>query len=91
VRRKYKGAPLAPKIGYGSDSRTRFMLPNGQYKFRIYNLKDLEMLLMHNKTYAAEIASTVSALSRKQIKKRAAEMGVNLTNGNARLRTHAKH
>merc|ERR1712137_1451046 len=45
-----------PKIGYGSNRRTRHVLQNGFKKFRVSNTKDLELLLMHNRTYAAQIA-----------------------------------
>lgn len=33
----------------GSDKRTRNLLPNGFYKFLVHNVKELELLLMHNR------------------------------------------
>jgi len=50
-----------PKIGYGSDKKTRYHLPNGFKKFTVKNLKDLDVLLMNNRTYCAEIAHNVSS------------------------------
>jgi len=44
-----------PKIGYGSNKKTKHLMPNGFKKFLVYNVRELELLLMHNKTYAAEI------------------------------------
>jgi large subunit ribosomal protein L32e len=59
----------------------------GFHKFRVQNVKDLELLLMHNRTYAAEIGSTVSTRKRQEIVKRAAELNVKVTNASARVRT----
>lgn len=49
VRRKFKGCTLMPNIGYGSDKKTRHYLPNGFKKFVVHNVKDLELLMMHNR------------------------------------------
>jgi len=38
-----------PNIGYGSNAKTRHMRPNGFYTFLINNVKELELLLMHNR------------------------------------------
>ena len=65
VRRRYKGAELMPNIGYGSNAKTRHLRPNGFYTFRINNVKELELLLMHNRRYSAEIAHNVSVRNRK--------------------------
>ena len=54
----------AEKIGYGSNKKTRHLLPNGLKKFLVYNVRELELLLMHNKSYAAEIAHSVSSRNR---------------------------
>lgn len=43
--------------------------------------------MMHNRKYCAEVASNVSALKRKAIAERAQQLNVNLTNGNAKLRS----
>jgi len=43
------------------------------------------MLLMYNRTYAAEIASAVGAKKRLEIVEKAKKLGVTVTNGNARL------
>jgi large subunit ribosomal protein L32e len=39
-------------------------MPNGLKKFLINNEKELELLLMHNKSYAAEIAHGVASRNR---------------------------
>ena len=76
-----------PKIGYGSNKKTKYMLPNGFKKFVINNMDDLEILMMHNRTYAGEIAGNVSLRLRKEIVERAAQLNVRLTNGAGRLQT----
>ena len=43
VRRRFKGAIPMPKIGYGSDKKTKHLLPNGFYKFLVNNVKELEL------------------------------------------------
>ena len=35
--------------------QTRYLLPSGFYKFPVHNVKDLEVILLHNKSYAAEV------------------------------------
>jgi len=62
-RRKFKGHLPLPQIGYGSAKATRHRLPNGFYKFTVNNIRDLEMLLMHNEKYAVEVAHNVALLA----------------------------
>ena len=64
VRRKFKGMYLMPNIGYGSNAKTRHMMPSGFKKVLVHNMKELEVLMMQNKTYCAEIARGVSAKNR---------------------------
>ncbi|KAH8739111.1 60S ribosomal protein L32 [Cryptosporidium ryanae] len=85
VRRKFKGNYLMPKIGYGSNSKTRKMLPNGLYKFTVSNPQEVHMLLMHNKTFCVEIASGVSSRKRREILERAEQLNLTVLNRNARL------
>ena len=58
-----------PNIGYGSAAATRHMMPSGFKKVLVNNLKELEVLMMSNKTYCAEIARGVSAKNRYGIVK----------------------
>ncbi|KAL6967054.1 hypothetical protein U1Q18_032853 [Sarracenia purpurea var. burkii] len=51
VRRKFKGCTLMPNIGYGSNKKTRHYLPNGFKKFLVRNVKELEVLMMHNRCF----------------------------------------
>ena len=86
VRRRFKGTIPQPAIGFGSDKSTRNLLPNGFYKFVVHNPKELEMLLMHNRKYCAEIAKNVSSRTRKAIIERAQELSVKVTNAVARVK-----
>mmetsp|Transcript_1965 Transcript_1965/g.5178 ORF Transcript_1965/g.5178 Transcript_1965/m.5178 type:complete len:134 (+) Transcript_1965:53-454(+) len=86
VRRKFRGTVRMPNIGYGSDKRTRHMMPSGFRRFVVNNVADLEMLMMHNRKYAAEIAHNVSGQKRKAIVERAAALDIKVTNAKARVR-----
>ena len=80
VRRRYRGTQRCPKIGYGSNKKTRYLLPNYKLKYVVHNMKELECLMMNNEKYCAEIAHTVGAVLRKEMLKRAKELSINITN-----------
>ncbi|XP_026191947.1 60S ribosomal protein L32-like [Cyclospora cayetanensis] len=86
VRRKFKGTNLMPNIGYGSNKKTRHMLRSGFYKFRVERPEDIDMLLMHNTKFAAEIAHGVSTRKRCAIVERAEQLNVRVLNKSARLK-----
>ena len=65
------------------------MLPNGFKKFRVTNPEEVDMLLMQNRRYCAEIAHSVSAAKRKAIRARCEQLNVRLINGSAKLREEA--
>ena len=79
-----------PKIGYGSDKKTRYYLPNGLKKFVVHNIKDLDVLLMNNRKFCAEIAHNVSSRKRAEIVKRAQQIRVKVTNARGKVRTEEK-
>ncbi|XP_023216511.1 large ribosomal subunit protein eL32 [Centruroides vittatus] len=87
VRRRFKGQCLMPNIGYGSANKTKHLLPNGFRKVLVHNVRELEMLMMQNKRFCAEIAHGVSSRKRKDIVERAQQLAVRVTNANARLRS----
>ncbi|KAJ2453653.1 60S ribosomal protein L32 [Coemansia sp. RSA 2336] len=87
TRRRFKGTRPQPKIGFGSNKNTRFLLPSGFRKFTVHNLAELESLVMLNRTYAAEIGHNVGAKKRIELVKRASELNVNVINADARVRT----
>ncbi|PFH36851.1 ribosomal protein RPL32 [Besnoitia besnoiti] len=87
VRRKFKGTNTMPNIGYGSNKKTRHMLPNGFFKFLVSSPKDIELLLMHNTKFAAEIAHNISSRKRREILERADQLNVLVLNRHARLDT----
>ncbi|RKF83627.1 60S ribosomal protein L32 [Golovinomyces cichoracearum] len=87
VRRRFAGQIAMPSIGYGSNKKTRHMMPSGHKAFLVHNSRDIDLLLMHNKTFAAEISHSVSSRKRIDIVQRAKELGVKVTNPKARITT----
>jgi large subunit ribosomal protein L32e len=64
-------------------------MPSGHKAFLVNNTKDVDLLLMHNRTYAAEIAHAVSARKRIEIIAKAKALGVKVTNAKARITTES--
>ncbi|KAH0608570.1 uncharacterized protein H6S33_001704 [Morchella sextelata] len=100
VRRRFKGQAAMPsvrstkpavgmEIGYGSNRKTKHMMPSGHKAFLVQNTSDVDMLLMHNKTYAAEIGHAVSSRKRIEIIAKAKALGVKVTNPKGRVTTDA--
>ncbi len=79
-----------PQIGQKQAVKTRFMLPSGFKKLLIRSEKDIELLLMNNRTYCGEIAQNISASKRRSIVQRAKELNVRLTNGQSKLKKESK-
>jgi large subunit ribosomal protein L32e len=87
VRRRFRGSMAMPSIGFGSNKKTKYMMPSGHKAFLVSNPKDVELLLMHNRTHAAEIAHNVSSRKRIDIISRAKQLGVKVTNSKAKVTT----
>ena len=86
VRRRFKGQVPMPSIGYGSDKKTRNVHPNGFKSVVVSNVAELEMLMMHNRTYAATVKHSVSSRVRRDIVARAEQLAIRVTNAAAKLR-----
>ncbi|KAI5811003.1 60S ribosomal protein L32 [Peziza echinospora] len=89
VRRRFKGQLAMPSIGYGSNRKTKFRMPSGHKAFLVHNTADVELLLMHNQTFAAEIGHAVSSRKRVEIIAKAKALGVKVTNPKGRVTTEA--
>ncbi|KAL6721557.1 Scaffold-type E3 ligase [Lecanora helva] len=89
VRRRFKGQAAMPSIGYGSNKKTRHLMPSGHKAFVVHNPRDVDLLLMHNKTFAAEISHAVSSRKRVDIVAKAKQLGVKVTNARARVTTES--
>lgn len=63
-----------PNIGYGTNKKHRHVMKDGFRRFVVHNVEDLELLLMHNKTYAGEVAKNISTKKRKDIVERARQV-----------------
>ncbi|KAB1257050.1 60S ribosomal protein L32 [Camelus dromedarius] len=85
--RRLKGQTLMPGISYGSNKKTKHILPSGFHKFLVHNVKELKVLLMCNKLYCAEIAHNMSSKNHKATVETAAQVAIRATNSNARLRS----
>merc|ERR1712146_451517 len=88
VRRRFRSNGVVEvKVGYGTDKKTKHTLPDGFYKFTVRNVKELEVLMMSNRKYAAEVAKGVSTRKRKEIVERALQLNIKVINSEARLRS----
>merc|ERR1719201_1354465 len=87
ARRRFKGNVNLVNIGYGTNKKYKHVMPNGFKKFAVNNVEELELLLMHNRTYAAEIGHAVSFPNRKAIIERAAQLNIKVLIPNKKART----
>ena len=80
VRRRFKGKTIMPNIGFGSNSKTRNRNLNGLFKIKIFNVRDLNMLVMSNRKFEAEIGKGVGIKKKGLILKKALNLDIKITN-----------
>ncbi|XP_044907028.1 60S ribosomal protein L32-like [Felis catus] len=85
VNKRSKGQTLMPDSGYGSNKKTKHMLPSGFWKFLVHDVMELEVLLMLNRSSCTEVAHHVSSKNHKASVERAALLAIRVTNANARF------
>lgn len=90
MRRRFKGQPEMPRIGYGTDREFRYRANDGMYRVNVATVKDIEMLMMQNRRYAAVINHNVSFRLRKQIILRARQLAVKVVNKAVRVKSQEK-
>ena len=85
-RKKQRGTPKHPDIGYGSNTLTKFMLPTGFLPVIVRTVTDLDILLTKNTTHCAVISHQVGGALRRKIEKRAEELDINVANKGFRMK-----
>jgi large subunit ribosomal protein L32e len=78
MRKRKKGKPRMPSIGYGAPKRLRGLHPCGLREVLVHNIKELERI--DPKVEAVKIATGVGKRKREELIKRAAELKIRLLN-----------
>jgi large subunit ribosomal protein L32e len=84
IRKKHKGYPVMPSIGYRTPSKLRNLHPSGLQEVIVYNVSQLDGL--HPKFNAVRIARRVGDRKRIDILDRADELGLRVLNPRMRTR-----
>jgi len=69
-----------PNIGFGSNSKTRNKTNNGLLKIQVFNPRDLNMIIMSNRKFEAEIGKGVGAKKKNLILKKAINLDIKISN-----------
>lgn len=89
IRRRIKGWPASPNVGYGSPRLTRYIHPSGLEEVMVYNVGDLSII--DPATQAARIAGSVGARKRILIVEEALKRNIKILNpGKGKLVTELK-
>jgi large subunit ribosomal protein L32e len=78
IRRKIKGWPPGPSMGYKGPKIARFLHPSGYREVIVYNVEDLSTI--DPNTQAARIAHTVGKRKRALIIAKAKELNIKILN-----------
>jgi len=78
MRKKMKGWPHIPTVGYGGPKNARHLHPSGFVEVLVHNIDDLEKI--EPKTQAVRIAHAVGAKKRVEISARAEEKRIRVLN-----------
>ena len=80
VRKKKKGKPRMPTVGFRVPKAVRGLLRDGTKPVLIHNVKELESLKDEKEEITVIIASTVGKRKRQEIIKKAKELGLKIYN-----------
>lgn len=78
MRKKVKGWPASPTVGYQSPKATRGLHPSGYVETRVFNVEDLAGI--DPEIQAVRVAHTVGAKKRVEIIATAEEKGIHVLN-----------
>lgn len=81
MRKRIKGWPKSPRVGYGGPKEARGLHPSGYVEVLVHNVDEVENV--NPETEAVRIAHTVGARKRVEITTRSQEKGIHILNPTA--------
>ena len=78
MRKKVKGWPASPRVGYRSPKKLRGLHPSGYIEIHVQNVDDVNKV--NPQTQAVRIGHTVGAKKRIEISSLAKERGIHVVN-----------
>ncbi|ABA27180.1 ribosomal protein L32 (nucleomorph) [Bigelowiella natans] len=68
IRKRTKGAPKTPKIGYGSSKRIKSLNATGLKTIHVFNLNDIKSSIILKRSYSYCLSKNISLKNKKLIR-----------------------
>mmetsp|Transcript_12062 Transcript_12062/g.16726 ORF Transcript_12062/g.16726 Transcript_12062/m.16726 type:complete len:110 (-) Transcript_12062:56-385(-) len=80
IRKRTKGSPKTPKIGYGSSKKLKSLNANGLKSIHVFNLDDLKSLIVLRKSFMFCLSKNISTKNKRLMRYFSNKFNIKLSN-----------